>query len=102
MIRYVSTSKISAGKTIEAAQWALEQIEFVKKYDAIPPVLAFTNLFGDGGVITFTCDYKDMEQYAAAYNQATADPEYTQRINDAAHLFIEGSNNVVLMAAIEA
>lgn len=100
MLRYVWEGKIASGKAVKAAEWAVEQIEFIKKYDAIPPVIAFTNVFGDGGVLTFTCDYKDIEQYAAAYNQATADPEYAQRSDEAAHLFVEGSAKITLMGSL--
>jgi hypothetical protein len=100
MIRYIYEAKVAAGKMIQVAQYAVEQVEFVKKYNDIPPVTAFTTIFGDAAVLTFACDYRDMDQYAKVYNQAVADPEYMQRAVDHAHLFIEGSTKIKLMRSL--
>ena len=100
MIRWMSTSQIAGGKGVQAVQWATEHLEFIKKYDALPPVEVFTNLVGDGGVMTWFIDYEDLSAYDKVHKQVSADPEYAQEISNAGELFIPGSNKVTIMNKI--
>ena len=92
MLRLMTTTKIAKGKGVKAVEWASQWVEFLKKYKSIPPVHVYSSIIGESGLIIFFADYDDFAHYQKAVVEVRANNEYTQRIDDAADLFIEGSS----------
>ncbi len=100
MIRWMSIVRISAGKIVPATQWAMEMVEFAKKYKGIPPLHVYADSFGDAGTIRFFADYDNLAALEKVGDELMADEAYLKRIEEAKDLFIDGSNHTVVMREI--
>jgi hypothetical protein len=100
MIRWVATYKIVKGKNVQMVQWVTDFLKFLKKYSALPTVDVFTNIIGEGGVLSYVVDYEDFTALDKVFKQLAGDPEYAQYVSTAADLVVEGSEQITIMNKI--
>jgi len=97
MIRWTRSGRIAPGKTIPAVKWAKEITEFVnKKYKL--QVTVYMDSFGEVGTIRWFADYEDLAALEKVMNQLWPDPEYFEKVNQAADLFVPGYFDRVMRA----
>jgi hypothetical protein len=100
MIRWTRSARIAPGKMLQAMQFAKEISEYVKRFDRIPPVSVYMESFGEVGTIRWYADYEDLASLEKGWNQLLSSPEYLDKVNQNAELFIPGSARETLMRAI--
>jgi len=97
MIRYVWGGKVAAGKTAQAMEWIQKVMDFYKRYDGMPTIETFSNMFGESGVIVFMSDHADLAAFQKIDDQVSNDPEYIKFADESAGIIVEGSVNTYLM-----
>jgi hypothetical protein len=97
MLRHVWAGKIASGKFAKAVEWIPRVKDFYKKYEGIPKIESFLNMFGESGGLVLMSDYKDLAAFQKIFDQALSDPGYAKLSEEAAGLFVEGSINTYIM-----
>jgi hypothetical protein len=99
MVRWTRSAQIASGKGTQAIQWAKEITEWAnKKYNLQMKV--YLDYFGEVGTIRWFVDYENLAALEKVGDPILVDPEYWQRVNQAADLLIEGSSFDTVMRAI--
>ncbi len=100
MVRWMRSARIAPGKFIETIGFATEIVEYLKKFEGLPPVQVFTVFFGDMTTIRWIVDYEDLASLEKVTTQMIADQEYIEKVNSSADLFIPGTLKDVVMRSL--
>jgi hypothetical protein len=100
MYRHVWAGKIASGKFAKAMEWVPRVKEFYQKYDKMPKIETYLNMFGESGGLIFMADYKDFAAYQKIVDQVLSDPGYAKLGEEAANIFVEGSINTFIMRSV--
>ncbi len=100
MFRFHRIARASRGNFPRAVQWAKEVAEYINENYAPVSVQAYSELFGDSGMVHWYADYEDLATIEKFNAQLLADQGYWAMINEGADLFIEGSVHDTLIQSI--
>jgi hypothetical protein len=99
MVRWTRSALIARGKGVQAMQWAKEITEWAnKKYNRQMKV--YLDYFGESGTLRWFVDYENLAAFEKISDQIIGDPEYWQKLNQGADLFVEGSGFDTVMREI--
>jgi len=92
MVRWMATSRIQLGQTLEAIQHAKELVGFGKKHGG-PGASVYVDIFGDMNTLRWIADYEDLASFEKIASKVRTDPEFMQKQLLGRDLFIPCSNH---------